>query len=134
MSIALKYYLTLASGLISTTYGYGERMCGDVGAAVACIAGAVTASGEEFRPQEVASAAVAAPARLRIEATEVHLKIYPGPYACRPVRVNDKMNPRWIGKRGFDLSPAAVELLTGQPATERWSGVVQVCGVELADD
>jgi hypothetical protein len=127
MSILLDMLLAVASGLPASTYGSAdELMCGDVGKAVRCSRGALTASGEVFKPYEVPSAAIAAPFRLRLSARWVYLKLQ-GPYPCRKVRLNDKMNPRWIGKRGLDLSPASVRLLTGRPATAYWSHVVEVC-------
>ncbi len=116
----------IASGLTATTYGFGERFCGPIGAPEACVAGTFTASGEEFRPNHVASAAVPATARLRLTAQWISLKLG-GPYPCRQIRLNDKSNPRWIGKRGYDLSPAAVRLLTNRPATRYWSHVVEEC-------
>lgn len=119
--------LITASGLVSTTYGvHGELFCGDVGKPRPCSYGAITASGDIFDPQ-LATAAVAAPTRTRIRPTVVYLRVDSGP--CHRILVNDKMNPKWIGERGFDLTPAAVQLLTGKPATRHWSGVVHVCSV-----
>jgi len=118
--------LITASGLISTTYGHGEKFCGDIGKAVACELGAITASGVRFDPQ-LPQAAIAAPIRMVMRDSFVWLRVAGGP--CSKIHLVDKMNPRYIGKRGFDLSPAAVELLTGKPATRHWSGVVHVCSV-----
>lgn len=119
--------LVIASGLHSTVYGVGgEKNCGDIGNPVACAFGAVTASGDTFDPA-VSSVAIAAPTRLRIRSTDVWLRVDNGP--CHRIRLNDKMNARWVGKRGFDLSAAAVKLLTGKSATRHWSGKVYVCSV-----
>lgn len=126
MNILFELLLSTASGLPASTYGVGERMCGDVHKPAACVRGAITASGEPFKPQEIPSAAIAAPFRLKLAAKWVYLKLQ-GPYPCRKVRLNDKMNPRYLGKRGFDVSPAGVRLLTGRPATSHWSHVVEVC-------
>jgi hypothetical protein len=122
--MTLAAYLLIASGITATTYGHGEFNCGDVESPRQCAAGAVTASGESFVP-DYPSAAIAAPARLIVRGQWIKLRVDEGP--CFAVRLNDKMNPRYIGTRGFDLSPAAVELLTGQPAHPRWSGRVHVC-------
>lgn len=121
--------LIIASGLTATTYGYGEKNCGDIGFPVACDSMATTASGVRFVPTE-AQVAIAAPTNLRIQATSIYLRVAGGP--CKLVQLVDKMNPRYIGVRGFDLSPGAVELLTGQPASPRWSGVVHVCSIPYA--
>lgn len=121
----LELLLTTASGLPSSTYGYSEMMCGDVGRPRSCAVGATTASGETFDPS-IPSAAVAAPASLVLKARYIWIRLADGPFRCVRVRLNDKMNPRWIGVRGFDLTPAAVEKLGGLP-TPKWSGRVRVC-------
>ena len=120
----IEYYLMIASLVPSTTYGHGELMCGDVGKPVACAVGAVTASGVPFNPA-VPMVAIAMPANRRLVARHVWLRVEGG--ECRRVRLTDKMNARYIGVRGFDLTPAAVRLLTGKPATKHWSGRVEVC-------
>ena len=107
----------------STTYGYGEMNCGDIGTPRSCSLGAITASGEPFDPT-LPTAAVAAPTNLRGLAVDVWLQIGDGP--CIKIRVNDKMNPRYIGKRAFDLSPEALKQLLGK-SSPHWSGVVQTC-------
>ena len=122
MNIIL-FYILVASGLHSTTYGHGELMCGDIGKPVKCSVGAITASGEVFDPQ-IPQVAVAAPTGLRMYPQVIPLRIKGG--KCKFLRIVDKMNPRYIGKRGFDLTPAAVTLLGGM-ATEYWSGEVEVC-------
>lgn len=118
--------LIIASGLLSSTYGHGERFCGDIGFPVPCELGAITASGVAFNPG-LAQAAIAAPTRMVMRDSFIYLRVDSGP--CRKIHLVDKMNPRWIGKRGFDLTPAAVKLLTGKPATRHWSGRVFVCSV-----
>lgn len=123
----IEFYLAIASGLVSTVYGGGEMFCGDVGKPVACAHGAITASGEVFDPT-IPMVAIAAPYGVRLRARMVSLKVPGG--ECRPVLLADKMNPRWIGVRGFDLTPAAVELLTGGAQGLKWSGRVQVCDME----
>lgn len=117
--------LVTASGLPASTYGFGELACGDVGKPRMCVAGAITASGEVFDPG-IPSAALAAPARLVLRGQWVWLRLADGPFRCVRVRLNDKMNPRWIGRRGFDLTPAAVHKLGGV-ASPAWSGRVLVC-------
>lgn len=124
MTMELAQLLLLASLLPSTTYGYGEVMCGDIGSPRACDSSAVTASGVGFDPTR-AMVAIAAPAGLRLKARVIGLRVPGG--KCRKVLLADKMNPRYIGVRGFDLTPAAVALLTGKPASPVWSGRVEVC-------
>jgi hypothetical protein len=117
-------FLLLASGLVATTYGYNELMCGDVGKPVPCALGAITASGVPFDPS-LPQVALAAPSNIRIRATWIYIKAEG--QQCKKVHLVDKMNERWIGVRGMDLTPAAVELITGKPASETWSGKVFVC-------
>lgn len=122
----LSYYLMLASGLLSTIYGFGEWNCGDVGSPKPCAEGAITASGEDFNPQ-LPQVAIAAPFNMRLKAMPIWLRVEGG--LCYKVQLVDKLNERYVGIRGFDLTPAAVALLTGKDATEYWSGVVHVCDI-----
>jgi len=122
----LEYLIVIASGLVSTTYGFGEYMCGDIGSPAPCVEGAVTASGVTFDP-EAPQAAIAAPTSYKLKPTHIYLKVDGG--KCKKIALVDKMNPRYIGRRGFDLTPKAVQLLTGKPAVSTWSGIVHVCGV-----
>ena len=110
--------------LTSTTYGYGEKMCGDPGHARTCDKGAVTASGIKLDP-ELPQVAIAAPASMLLKAQRIGLQVPGG--KCVWVSLVDKMNERWIGVRGFDLTPGALKLLTGKPATKYWTGQVSVC-------
>ena len=123
MSSVLTAYLFLASLVPSTTYGYGELMCGDPGKAVSCGKGAWTASGMAFDPG-IPQVALAVPSPLRIDAQRVWLRVPGG--ACKRVWLADKMAARWVGVRGFDLNPAALRLLTGREGPN-WSGQVEVC-------
>lgn len=124
----LDILLFLSSLLPSTTYGYGELRCGDIGQPVACDGNAVTASGEAFDPTKP-QVAIAAPLRLVLKAKWVGLKVEGG--KCKWVRLTDKMNPRYVGVRGFDLTPAAVRLLTGKDGGKYWSGRVEVCKINI---
>lgn len=118
------YYLLLAFSVgHSTTYGYGEKNCGDIGTPRRCSLGAITASGEPFDP-ELPTAAIFAPTNLRGRVVDVWLQIGDGP--CVKIRVNDKGNPRYIGKRAFDLSPEALKQLLGK-SSRYWSGRVKQC-------
>lgn len=124
-TVTLLYYILLASGLKATTYGYAESYCGPIGKPRPCIKGAPMANGEPFDPDSP-TVAIAAPSNLRIPLdTYVWLRIKDGP--CVRLKLTDKMNPRYIGVRSFDLTPKSVELLTGKPATRHWSDVVYVC-------
>lgn len=118
-------YVELAFKYRASTYGYGEIMCGDIGAPRRCKSGALTASGEVFNPY-LPTAAVFAPTKLRMSARYVWMKMKGGPYNCRMIRVNDKGNPRFIGERGFDLTPGAVLLLGGTPSPT-WGGRLERC-------
>lgn len=122
----LEYLLVIASGLVSTVYGLGEQNCGDIGEPVACTHGAITASGVPFNP-DIPQIAIAAPSEYRLRPTTIRIRIEGG--KCHKVQLVDKMNPRYVGQRGFDLTPAAVRLLTGQPATLFWSAPVYVCDI-----
>lgn len=118
-------FILAASGLVSTVYGFGEKYCGDIGKPVACEYGAITASGEIFDPS-LPSAAIAAPSNLPLKPTTVRLRVKGG--KCHAIRITDKMHPRWIGLRGFDLTPASVQLLMdGQLPSPTWSAIVEVC-------
>lgn len=125
--MSLNVLLLIASSVVSTTYGHGELMCGDSGRPVPCDIGAITASGVPFRP-DVAMVALAAPEGMVLTARYIGLKV--AGKKCKRVLLADKMNERYIGIRGFDLTPAAVELLTEKPATKHWSGQVKICQLE----
>jgi hypothetical protein len=122
MSIAFYIQHAFVAAL-STTYGYSEQNCGHVDVPAPCAYGAVTASGEVFDP-ELPTAAVFAPTKTIMRPTDVWMQVEDGP--CVKIRVNDKGNPRYIGKRGFDLTPKALELLTGNRSPS-WSGRVTQC-------
>jgi hypothetical protein len=124
MSELLLKYLLIASGLPATTYGYNEKFCGDIGKPVTCSHGAITASGEPLNPDSP-TAAIFSPTEMRLVAQHVYLRTDTGP--CVKIRLTDKGSPKYIGIRSFDLTPAAVELLTGLPATRHWSGVIHYC-------
>lgn len=123
VGLKLAPYVFIAHGLPATTYGYGEKMCGDIGKPRSCTVGAITASGEAFDPH-VASAAIALPTKIRMSAKNIWIRTAKS--ACIRVRLNDKMNPRYIGKIGLDLSPAAVYNLTGK-RNKTWSGIIFIC-------
>lgn len=127
-SIASPLHLDLALQQRATTYGWGEHNCGDVGKPRPCTEDAATASGEAFQPHSVPSAALPAPKHKRLRPSIIWLRLKDVPDApCVEVRLNDKANPRWIGQRGLDLSPAAVRQLTQRMPTPHWSGEVELC-------
>ena len=117
-------YILIALTQSATVYGFGEGNCGDPGKAVPCDNRAITASGERFYPDEI-SAAVPAPRNRVIRVTHIWIKTPGG--KCTKVKVNDKKHWRYIGNSGLDLSPAAVEAITGKPATKYWSGKLEMC-------
>lgn len=119
-------YVVLALTLPASTYGHLEASCGDVGAPVACDSNATTSSGEGFDP-DLPTAAVPAPAKQRTRPMFVSVKSVAG--ICVKIRVNDKGHPRWIGRRGLDLTPGALRLLGIEP-TKHWSGRLEMCEEE----
>lgn len=126
MTLALTASHLLLSGL-STVYGtHGELNCGDPHDPKPCLHGAITASGEVFNPAAL-TAAIPMPKNQRMRPFDVYLR-HPDNGPCIKIRVNDKMNERYIGKRMFDLTPGAVHAITGKKATKYWSsGVIQLC-------
>jgi len=116
-------YIVIASGLLSTTYGYNEKNCGDIGKPVACSSEAVTASGIRLG-SGLPIVAVAAPTRMRMRPFWVRMKTENSP--CTYLLVADKMNPRYIHDRGYDLTPDALKKL-GITPSPHWSGKVEVC-------
>ncbi len=122
--MSLSYYIKLAFTVVATTYSWGERNCGDVGHPVKCAPGAITASGVPLSAT-IPQVAVAAPELLRIPPEVIYMT---AGGSCVAVWVVDKMNPRWIGARGFDLNPAALRALIGdEAANQEWSGRVSRC-------
>lgn len=120
--------LKLAMTLQATVYGLGENMCGDIGDPMPCIKGAVTSSGEIFDPN-IPSAALPFPTKRVIKPMSIYISINNG--KCILVRLNDKSNPRWIGRRGLDLSPAAIKQSTGEYPDKHWGGTVKLCQKKL---
>jgi hypothetical protein len=121
-------FIALAATQVATVYGYGEYMCGDVGQARPCDHRAVTATGDRFKPMEI-TAAVPAPKSKRISSFTIYVKSYKG--VCIPVKVNDKKNPRYVGRSGLDLTPGAVWAITGKLPTRHWSGRIELCKPEV---
>jgi len=117
-------FIALAATQVATVYGYSERMCGDVGKPVPCDHRAVTATGERFRPGEI-TAAVPAPKKKLISPTMIYVRNHKG--GCTPVKVNDKKSPRYVGRGGLDLTPAAVWAITGKLPNRYWSGKIELC-------
>ncbi len=127
--MSINVLLLIASSVISTTYGYDEKMCGDVESPRACGLGAITASGIPFNPA-LPQVAIAAPTTFILKARYIGLRIKDG--KCVKVHLVDKMHERWISERGFDITPRAQELITGKPATPYWSGKLTVCDYDEA--
>lgn len=125
---SILFYIVLATSLRATVFGFGEKNCGDPGKAVPCDSYATTASGERFAPFEKPTAAVPLPVIMPLKAVEIWLSGASG--ECVKIRINDKANARWIGKRGLDLSPKAVALLGGAPS-KHWGGSVKLCEPSL---
>lgn len=119
------FFIMLASSNHSTIYGTSEVACGDIESPTECKAGAVTASGEKFYPGTVPSAAVPMPTHLIIRPRMIGLR-HTTTGKCIKIKLNDKANPRWIGNRGLDLTPAAL-LAIGIMPTNYWSRKVELC-------
>lgn len=128
-------YIKEADGKVSTTYGWGEWMCGDYGHPAPCAKGAITASGEMFHPDDEASAALFIPRRFGIYKGAVTVRLTLSPdreTGCVNVRINDKGNERYYGRLGFDLSKKALKRLLEEQNQEhlfkaQWMGEVYVC-------
>ena len=112
------------SGMMGSVYGFGEKMCGDVGSPVACDSNAITASGDAFDPEK-ATVAIALPHYLIVRPTTIQIRVENGP--CKFVRINDKKPIKWKDSKPWDLTPATVEMLTGKPAQKHWSGRIFIC-------
>lgn len=123
--MSLEALLLVASSVISTTYGYDELFCGDIGKPIPCSIGATTASGLPFDPN-YPMIAIAAPTSFRLQARVIYVKLV-GSSKCHAVLLADKMSPRFISERGFDITPAAQRLLTGEDPSPTWSGYIEVC-------
>jgi rare lipoprotein A (peptidoglycan hydrolase) len=117
-------YIILAGSLSAFTFGYQEKMCGDVKHPTECTVGAKTASGEKFNPNVIASAALPLPKRFKMKAMTILFKARNG--NCVKIRVNDRAPAKWLKKRGFELTPAALRLLGIKP-NRKWSGKVELC-------
>lgn len=122
----LNTYLTLAVSLQATTYGWGELYCGHPERPVACETGQPTSTGIPLNPWGSATAAIPLPGGLRLPPSglTVHLRVRGR--QCRPIRVVDLTNTRWVGVRGLDLTPAALLALGVEPRST-WSGQLEFC-------
>jgi hypothetical protein len=121
------FYVAIAINYTATTYGFGEKMCGDVGKPVKCDSNAITASGTPFDP-EALTAAVPMPNKYRLK--KEHVWLYSEfQDKCIKVKINDKKNPRYIGNSGLDITPALQEALFGT-RNWFWSGELEVCETE----
>jgi hypothetical protein len=117
-------FIIMAFTQVATVYGFGEFNCGEPGKAIPCINGAITASGAIFNPNEL-TVAIPAPKNVRIREQFIWVKNYRG--FCTKLKINDKKHWKFIGKGGFDLTPAAVKAITGKSATKYWSGKLEMC-------
>jgi len=117
-------FLMLATQNKSFTYGYQEMGCGK---GKACIEGvSITASGDVLS-KDIPSVAVPLPKNVPLEVVWIGLKTKDG--ECTKVKVNDRTSVSLVGKRGFDLSPAALAAIIGK-AHRYWSGQLFLCNVE----
>jgi hypothetical protein len=93
----------------------------------ACIVGISRTASGELLQKNIPSAAIPMPKKMKIIPFWLNLKTKNGP--CVSIRINDKASPSIIGKRGFDLSPAALKALTGI-VSKHWSGQLFLCKVK----
>lgn len=112
------------SGMTASVYGFGEKMCGDTHTPKACDENATTASGERFDPRR-ATVAIALPENMLVRPTVIQIRLDDGP--CKFVRINDKKPNKWKDSIPWDLSPAAVQMLTNKPVPKHWSGKIHIC-------
>lgn len=119
--------LVIFSGMLSSTYGHGETMCGNVGNPKVCSTGQLTASGEEFHTEKATAAVPFIQGRLKAQGAWFRLASDPIGTGCKYIHINDKMNKRFHGRKYMDLSPAAQSILTGKKASRSWSGRVLLC-------
>lgn len=127
ISSVVSYYLMIAVKLTSFTYGYQEDSCYNG----SCIVGVSrTASGELLR-NDVPSAAIPLPKNVIIKPFWIAVKTKNG--SCTKIKINDKASPKLIGKRGFDLSPAALAAIIGK-ANRYWSGQLFLCDIESKEN
>lgn len=124
--LLIVFYFLLAVDLRTTTYGFGEWNCGDVGTPRPCDKNAITASGEAFDPKKL-SAAMPGPKWLRMRGMDIGVWGTDG--HCYRVRLNDKSNPRFIQKRGLDVSPAVVGIANGF-ITKWWHRPLNFCPIK----
>jgi hypothetical protein len=121
------FYVAIAMSYTATTYGFGEKYCGDEGKPVRCDSKAITASGSPFNP-EALTAAVPMPHKYRLRKADIWL-YSPHQKKCIKVKINDKKNPRYIGKGGIDITPALQKALFGTK-NRYWSGKLTPCNSE----
>jgi hypothetical protein len=118
------FMLVAFSGLLTSTYGFHERNCGDVNKATTCSSGKLTASGEVFLTDKPTAAIPYLNGKFKANGAWFRLASDAVGTACKYIHINDKMNKRFHGKKYMDVSPAAQELLTGKKARSTWSGRV----------
>lgn len=124
--ITLELLISTIGGLRSTTYGYGEWMCGPIGHVERCQYGAITSTGMIYDPQKP-TAAIYAPTKMRFKPFYLKLRLKGSKGPCHDILINDKGNPRYIGTLALDVSPRTLELLTGKPPRGTWTGRIEVC-------
>lgn len=116
-------FVLLASQHRATTYGWQEMSCNGP-----CVVGkSVTASGEVLS-HTVPSVAIPLPKHVPLEVGWIGLRV-PASGECVAVKINDRTSSRLVGKRGFDLSPAALLAVTGKKM-KYWSGKLELCQIE----
>jgi hypothetical protein len=104
-------FIALALSLSATVYGLNENMCGSI-EPMSCNSDAITASGMMLTPH-LPTAAIPMPQNRIMRPFFICLK-NPETSKEAMILVNDKTHHRWVGKRGFDLSPEAFRQLTGK--------------------
>lgn len=124
ITLALSFPATVY-GVVNSETGKAESMCGET-VPIPCDSNATTASGQQFDP-DVLAAAVPMPKNRIMR--PVRICLYNPDTGKRAWAViNDKVNPRYQGVRGLDLTPKLYKALTGKPATS-WSSLerIEVC-------
>lgn len=124
--------IAAASGLGATTYGYNEKMCGDVGRAVNCDSNALTASGIPLgSPLPIVALSIPENRILRKQWFKARVITY---VKGKPVRglkcvwllLADKKNVRFTRSKPWDLSKNALIRLGVKPS-QLWGGALELC-------
>lgn len=112
-------YVLLASNHVSYVYGFGENSCHGP-----CTEGVSRTASGDLLSKNIPSVAVPIPKGIPLQIMWIGLRTQNG--KCTLVKINDRTSYALVGKRGFDLSPAAQKAITGI-RSKTWSGRLELC-------